>query len=217
MLLSFIWHIDNRIQITILHVYKEQENIMKKNLLSAMLVSTAALTIGATVNAAPCKGPCAVPPPKTEAKQCQSAEIQKPQVKPEECKKPEDKKAEFNKRMNLSDAQKAQLEKIKADEKKLLEPIHKKMEKKNEELRGLMKKESDIRTQSMENFNALLTPEQTEELNKIKAELHQKMKKDFESKGPRHMMKPKCVEGCKGPQMKEPDCKCPCHKKPMVK
>ena len=92
---------------------------------------------------------------------------------------PEERRAEFEKRMNLTPRQKAKLETIKAEEQKKLEPIRKKMQKKHEEMKELMKSEAEIRKSSMDKFEAVLTPEQKEELKKMKAEIHEKMKHEF--------------------------------------
>ncbi len=99
---------------------------------------------------------------------------------------PEERRAEFEKRLNLTAEQKSKLESIKAEEKKKLEPIRTKMKKKHDEMRELIKSEAEIRKSSMDKFEAVLTPEQKAELEKMKAEIHEKMKNDFgRPEGPR--------------------------------
>lgn len=190
---------------------------MNKKLLSAILAA-AALAAGTAAIAAPCKGPCKVPPPQAECKTCPSQELGKAPVNKEVCEKAKAaRKAEFEKRLNLSDAQKAQLEKIKADEKKALEPVHKKMDKLHKEMSSLMKKEREVRAESMKKFEAVLSEEQKAELEKMKSEFHEKIKKDFEKRGPHPMIKPECAPGCAGADCKKTDCECNCHKKPCKK
>lgn len=172
---------------------------MNKKLLSALLLGAAALTIGSAVKAECNKGPCEIQPPPQGERPC-PPEFKKPPMN-EEAK--DAKKAEFEKRIQLTRVQKAQLEKIKSDEKKLLEPIHKKMAKKNEEMKDLIKKENDVRTESMKKFDAILTTDQKAELEKIKSEIHEQMKKDFEDSRPQPMDPKEEVKGPECPQ------KCP--------
>lgn len=168
---------------------------MNKKLFSAMLIGAAALTIGSAAIATPCNGPCPIKEPKAIEQTCPSPQMQRHPMSPEEHQKAEDaRRAAFDKRMNLTAEQKAKLEKIKADEKKILEPIHKKMEKNRDAMKVLVKKEIDVRTESMKKFEAILTEEQKAELEKMKVEFRPKMKKDFGPRGPRHMMKPSCAE-----------------------
>ncbi len=190
---------------------------MNKKLLST-IIAVAAMAAGTAVMAGPCKGPCEVPPPPGEGRPCPPPEFGKPPMDKEAFEKAKaERKAEFEQRLNLTDEQKAQLEKIKADEKKSLEPIHKKMDKLHKEKSDLMKKEREIRAESMKKFEAVLTEEQKAELDKMKAEFHEKIKKDFGKRGPHPMMKPECVPGCAGADCKNPDCTCGCHKKPCKK
>lgn len=172
---------------------------MNKRLLLSVLAGAMAVTvtIATATQAAPCK-PCQLPPQKAATKPCPAPEMKKPTKTPVVQATKDERKEEFDKRINLSPEQKAALEKIKADEKKTLEPIHKKMEKKRDEMKELTKKEIDVRTQSMKSFEALLTTEQKAELEKMKSEFHEKMQKEFEKNGPhkfRTMQKPEC--GCK--------------------
>lgn len=172
---------------------------MKKKLLSSLLVCAAVLTLSSSAMANECaQDPCnAAQPPQECNKPCPPDIQQRPPMSPEE------RKAEFEKRIQLTDAQKAKLEKIKADEKKTLEPVHKKMQKKHEEMRALIKQENDVRAESMKKFEAILTTEQKTELEKMKTEIQEQMKKDFEARKPHHMepgsapMGPaECSKGC---------------------
>ena len=121
--------------------------------------------------------------------------------KPEEFKRmtPEERRAEFQKRLNLTDEQKAKLDTIKAEEQKKLEPIRNKMKKKHEEMRELIQSEAEIRKSSMDKFEALLTAEQKAELEKMKAEIQEKMKNDFGAPGG-----PREPRGHRGPGMHGP-------------
>lgn len=87
------------------------------------------------------------------------------------------KKEEFKKRLNITDEQKAELEKIKAHEQKALVPYKKKIEKEEEKLKDLFLKEHEIRIMHSKQFEALLTPEQKAELQKFKTETIQEMMK----------------------------------------
>lgn len=196
---------------------------MKKKLLTVMLASALALTFGTMMAQAGCdKGPCPAgpggkpcPPPHSQIK---GPGHGKPMMSPEE---QEAKKADFEKRMNFTDEQKAQTDKIKADEKKKLEPIQKKIEKKQEELKALRNQEFEIRKESMDKFQAILTPEQKAEMEKMKEEMRKNMGfKPHGDKGcPKECAKvcppdKKCVEGCKCKDNKPgTKCTCDCPKK----
>ena len=103
------------------------------------------------------------------------------------------------KRLNLTAEQKAKLDTIKAEEQKKLEPIRNKMKKKHEEMRELIQSEAEIRKSSMDKFEALLTAEQKAELEKMKAEIQEKMKNDFGAPGG-----PREPRGHRGPGMHGP-------------
>lgn len=193
---------------------------MKKTILSSMMVGAMALTLGVLFNvpahaACPVKTPC--------EKKCD-----KPAQPPMECKKlmtpeekakfREEKKAEFESRLQLTDQQKAQLEKIKADEQKKLEPNRAKIKKEQEKLDKLFDEQRAIRKESVKKFEAALTDEQKEELKKIKEEVREEMKKMAPKRGPHDTFNgPKGPHNGHGPKMGQkpcmPDCQCPCHKK----
>lgn len=114
----------------------------------------------------------------------------------------EAKKAEFEKRLNLTDEQKAQIEKNKQNDKEKMKPIMQKMHEKRTEIMGiktnpnldphekvektaplekdlidLKLKANDLRKKNMEAFEKLLTSEQKAEFEKIKEEQKQEMEK----------------------------------------
>lgn len=193
---------------------------MKKTLLSSMMVGAMALTLGALfstpaiaacpLKSSPCEKKCEKPaPPHMESK--------KPMTPEERAKFKEQKKAEFEARLQLTEEQKAQLEKIKADEKKKLESNTAKIKKEQEKMNKLFEERRDIKMESVKKFEALLTETQKEELKKIKEEAIQDMKKMGPSKGPHGaFMGPKGPHKGHRPGLKKPcapDCQCPCHKK----
>lgn len=120
------------------------------------------------------------------------------------------KKAEFEKRLNLTEEQKKQIEENKIKDREKIKPIidelrlkhheyikidkdpnlskEEKNKAKNElkqELKTLKMQADNCRKENMKNFEAILTPEQKKEFEKIKAEQKKKMeehKKQFEKK-----------------------------------
>lgn len=200
---------------------------MRKALLSALCAGTIALSLSAlfavpSLAECPLNKDCTNPTGKAA-----SVNTCKPMTQEERLQFREAKKAEFEERLNLTESQKAQLEKIKADEKKALAPYREKIKKEQKKMEDLFAKERQIRKDSMQKFEALLTPEQKAELQKIKDET----KAEFDKihmmcppKGPHHRMMPPekpfgnpvcppdCQCGCHNPGLAEPaDCKCPCH------
>ena len=206
---------------------KGKGDFMKKKLLSSVIVGTMALTLGALFSTpafagCPAKGPCE----KKCEKQVQPPKCHKPMSPEERAAAREAKKAEFEERLQLTESQKAQLEKIKADEKKALAPYREKIEKERAKIDELFEKEKAIRMDSMKKFEATLTAEQKAELEKIKAEVKEEMEKmgprgpKMGPRGPHHpdfgkkpVCPPDCKCGCHNPGAAEPaDCNCPCHK-----
>ena len=204
---------------------------MKKTLLSAVLTGTMALSLSAMIAVpamanCPAKGPCDKDGQPAPMKECK-----KPLSPEEHAKMREQKKAEFEDRLNLTESQKAQLEKIKADEKKALAPYREKIKKEQKKMEELFAKEREIRKQSMQKFESVLTEDQKAELEKIKTEVKEEMDKmappmgpcgpKFCPKGPmgpcaKPMCPPQCQCGCheQNAGKEEPaDCKCPCHDK----
>lgn len=207
---------------------------MKKTLFSTLMTGVMALTL-CSLCSAPAFASCPVKAKATCQKKCDKPappmECNKPMSHEEHAQMREAKKAEFEARLKLTETQKAQLEKIKADEKKALAPYKAKIEKEQAKIDELFEKEKEIRMESMKKFEATLTSEQTAELNKIKEEMREEMEK-MAPKGP-HFMGPhhpkfgpkpecpsKCECGCHNPEAKkaEPaDCSCPCHKEQLKK
>lgn len=197
---------------------------MKKTLFSALIAGAMAFTISA-VFCIPALANC---PLNTGKPACDRPappmDWKKPMTPEEHIKFREAKKAEFEARLQLTESQKAKLEKIKADEKKALEPYREKINKEQEKLNSLFAKEREIREQSMKQFEATLTAKQKEELEKIKSEVKEEMEKmtphTFPNPkfGPKPMCPPDCKCKCHDTKNAEPaDCKCPCHKQPVKK
>ena len=205
---------------------------MKKTFISSMMVCAMAVTLGCLFSAP-------VQANNQEEKPCQKkieapaqTECFKPMTPEERAKLREEKKAEFEARLNLTEKQKAKLEKIKADEKKALEPYREKIKKEQAKIEELFEQEKAIRMDSMKKFEATLTAEQKAELEKMKQEFKEKMEKigPRGPKGPHGMIGPKgshhpgpqpcppdCQCGCHNPEAAEPaDCKCPCHNQPVA-
>lgn len=185
---------------------------MKKVVLSSVLAGAMALTLGGLFTPAeavcPAKAPCAKSaPPKAspcENKMEKQFPPKGPQMmSPEERGKiREEKKAEFEERMKLTESQKAQLEKIKADEKKAVAPIKEELKKEHAKIEALFEKEKAVRVESMKQFETMLTPEQKTELEKIKTEINEEISKMAPPEFKKHEGKP-CPK----------DCKCPKHRK----
>lgn len=185
---------------------------MKKTVLSSVFVCAMALTLGALFTSpaqavCPVKGPC-----EKKIEKPASIPCYKTMTSEERAKIKEEKKAEFEERMKLTDSQKAQLDKIKAEEKKLLTPMREEMKKEQVKIEALFEKEKAVRVESMKKFEAMLTPEQKEEMEKIKAEIKCEMEKMAPSHEGMRAMPPK-LDGKPMP----PKCGCPCHKEHVRK
>lgn len=205
---------------------------MKKTLFTALMTGVTAFTLCSLFSVpalascpvktnAPCQKKCDKPVPSMECDKSMSPE--------EHAKMREAKKAEFEARLQLTETQKAQLEKIKADEKKALAPYKAKIEKEQAKIDALFEKEKAVRMETMKKFEATLTAEQKAELTKIKEEMKAEMEK-MAPKGPKFMgphhpkfgqkpmCPPQCDCGCHNPEAKKPepaDCGCPCHQEPL--
>lgn len=135
------------------------------------------------------------------------------QIKPQRPSKAEmeAKKAEFEKRLNLTETQKQQIEKNKAKDREKMKPIMQKMHEKRKALRDiemdkalspeekieksapiekdlidLKVKANDLRKKNMESFEKLLNSEQKAEFEKIKQEQKDEMERRAPHfKGPR--------------------------------
>ncbi len=199
---------------------------MRKTLMTSMLLGAMAIAGAVVADSAqavcPAKAPC-----EQKCEKPSPVDFHKPMGPEERAKFREQKKAEFYERLKLTESQKAQLEKIKADEKKAMKPIKEKIRKEHEKMRSLIDEEREIRSESMKKFEATLSAEQKAELEKIK----QEMKTEMEKMGPRHpfahpvppkdakpVCPPECGCKCHHPEQAEPaDCNCPCHKEPVKK
>ena len=114
----------------------------------------------------------------------------------------EAKKAEFEKRLNLTEEQKAQIEKNKQDDREKMKPIFDKMKENKAKIREIHKdtslspedkvlksaefekelidlkvKANELRKENMKNFERVLTDEQKTEFSKIKEEQKMEMEK----------------------------------------
>lgn len=132
----------------------------------------------------------------------------------------EQKRAEFDQRLNLTDEQKAQAQAIREKGRKEMQPVMDKLKAKSEEAQAVRNSKlapdaqqkkldkiyaekkalkgqlADIRKKNMQEFEAILTPDQQAELAKMKEEGKQKFQ---EGKGKHGQC------GCKKPCNKTPD------------
>lgn len=102
---------------------------MKKTLLTTLMAGTMALTLSALFSV-PAMAACPVKAQTPCAKKCDKPappmECKKPMSPEERAKMREARKADFEARLQLTESQKAQLEKIKADEKKCSSSLQRK-------------------------------------------------------------------------------------------
>lgn len=179
---------------------------MKKRFL---LASALAVVFCATaVNAQPCPIAEVKEPPKCEK------QFKKPPMSPEMKAQMEKKKAEFDKKLNLTDAQKEQAKQIHKKGFEQIKPVMEQIKIKKEaikaikdngaltqadakaqiaplkkELFELHKKAGELRKQNMQEFESILTDKQKKTLEKMKKE----GRKDFAKKHKKH-------HGFKGPK-----------------
>ena len=117
-------------------------------------------------------------------------------------KEMEKRKAEFDKRLNLTEAQKAKAKKLREDGQKQMKPIMDAMNAKRQELKAakdanssneeirkiysdmkdLDRKAHQLRMSNMKNFEAILNQEQLAELNKMKEEGRKKFNEGHRDK-----------------------------------
>lgn len=156
---------------------------MKKNLLMLGLIAACISTMSTAAFACPDGDFCPPPPPGCHGPACH---------KPHCCPPP---RVMIDERLKLTDAQKEQAKalrlKTREEMRPILQAIHTKCEQKeaikrnqnmkaeaqcaqieklNNEIYALKKQAEDLRLQNKKDFEAILTPEQKEELKKIKAE-----------------------------------------------
>ena len=181
---------------------------MKKTLFTAVIMSAVAITLNFTAitTLANCHCDCPQKPERPPFKE----KCDRPSSMDEHAKMKEQKKIEFHERLKLTDAQKAKLEQIKADEKKALAPYKAKIDKEQAKIEELFEKEKAIRDESMKKFEAILSDEQKAELEKIKKEIKDEMEK-FSPKRPPHHPKFESEQTC------PPDYGCHCQRDSMKK
>lgn len=165
---------------------------MKKTILSSVILTAAIFTVSAMSNSVaiascPLKSDGAA---KSQEKQQMPEKCFKPMTPEEHAQMREAKKAEFEARLKLTEEQKAQLEKIKSDEKKALKTCRKNIKKEKEKLDALIEQEKDVRIESIKKFEAILNEKQKEEMKK----LHEEMKAEREKFAPHNS----CGCGCPG-------------------
>ena len=184
---------------------------MKKTLFLASLLAFAVSTQCFAAETAPVEPAKSVPAAEQQA----PADVQRPtrKMNPEMAKK----KAEFDKRLNLTDEQKAKAKEIRENGRKQMEPIMEQIKAKHQEiktirmsrmavemqqekineirseLRELNKQAHDLRMQNMKEFESILTAKQQKELKKMKEEGRKNFEKNFK---------------------KQQKCNCDCHKRP---
>lgn len=192
---------------------------MKKSLV--MATTLAVLFCAASVHAAPC--PLAS---SDEAQKPQMQKIHKP-ISPEKKAQMEKRKAEFDKKLNLTEEQKTKAEAIRKDGFEKMKPVMEQMKVKRDEIRAiredgkltqaeakakidvihkdmieLKKQAAEIRKQNMAEFEAILTDKQKKTLEKMK----QEGRKDFAKRHNGEYRGDK--KGCKGtpPAVKKTGC-----------
>lgn len=171
--------------------------MMKKALLlaSVMVFAASAMTYAADSTTP------ASTPVKVSAEKAQ--ECKKPPKNPEFKKR----QAEFDKRLKLTDAQKAKAEQIRQKGHEQMKPIMEKLKEKrleaeavkrsrmatqmqeekleqlNKEIRALKRAAHELRMQNMKEFEAILTKKQLKELKKMKDEGRKKFEKEHKKNG----------------------------------
>lgn len=197
---------------------------MKNKLLFSIMVGAICLAINSYTIAPACAQED-TPPIKPEITGCEKPApdvMHKPMSPEEHAKIREAKKAEFEARLNLSKAQKSQLEKIKKEEKTKLEPYMEKLKREQEKINQLLEQQKEIRLESIKKFEAMLTEEQKAELEKIKEEMQKfapPVGPDGKPLPPKHHAKicpPDCNCGCHNPEQAPnrpdaPDANKPCN------
>ena len=171
---------------------------MKKLVLASTLILC--LTVGAA-NAQPCPLEGQKPTPKMEQK------CQKPPMSPEMKAKMEQRKAEFDKKLNLTDEQKTKAEQIRKDGFEKMKPVMDKIKVKKDEIRAIRENGSltqaeaktkidalhkdimdlkaqarEIRKQNMQDFESILTDKQKKTLEKMKQEGKKEIAKNHKGK-----------------------------------
>lgn len=180
---------------------------MKKTLILASLIAFAASTqcIAAETTTTPAAP--AIPTKKVEcAEKTLPPEMHRP-PRGHECNcKQEAKKAEFEKRLKLTDEQKAQAKAIREKGRQAMEPVMEKIKQKHDEIRAvrlsriapqmqeekinaikgelkeLKRQAHELRIKNAKEFESILTKKQLKELKKMKDEGRKKFEKEFKKK-----------------------------------
>ena len=181
---------------------------MKK---SIVLASTLALFfLTSAVQAAPCAPDCDCGCKKDPAVQCKcddKCKCHKPAMSPEMKAKMEQKKAEFDKKLGLTDEQKTKAEQIRKDGFEKMKPVMDQIKAKKDEIRtirengaltqaeakakidvlhkdimDLKAQAKEIRKQNMQEFEAILTDKQKKTLEKMKQEGRKEFAKNHKGK-----------------------------------
>ena len=154
-----------------------------------------------------CEGQFPPPPSKGECPKCQKGDFEK--FAKENFKNMEAKKAEFEKRLNLTEEQKAKMASLHEKQMKKMRKLDAKIRKQEAKIGELKRQKMEVKKASIEEFEATLTEEQKAELAKIKQEHKDAMKK-FERKC--CPCKKGCPDKCKKDCPQKEPVKAPCKK-----
>ena len=172
-----------------------------------VLASTLALFLcTAAVQAAPCAADCDCQG-KAQAPCSKDCKCQKPPMNPEMKAKMDEKRAEFDKKLGLTDEQKAKSEQIRKDGFEKMKPIMDQIKVKRDEIKTIRENGSltqaeanakvqalhkeimelkgqakEIRKQNMQDFEAILTDKQKKTLEKMKQECRKEFAKKHKAK-----------------------------------
>ena len=172
-----------------------------------VLASTLALFLcTAAVQAAPCAADCNCQG-KAQAPCSKDCKCQKPPMNPEMKAKMDEKRAEFDKKLGLTDEQKAKSEQIRKDGFEKMKPIMDQIKVKRDEIKTIRENGSltqaeanakvqalhkeimelkvqakEIRKQNMQDFEAILTDKQKKTLEKMKQEGRKEFAKNHKAK-----------------------------------
>ena len=173
---------------------------MKKTLILASLL---AFSVGTQCIAAEKAAPSTTPKKEVCCEKQAPAEMQRPPKGPD-CKCNKDRKAEFEKRLKLTDEQKAKAKAIREKGHEQMKPIMENIKTKHEELKtlrasaetasgekidairaelkDLRKQAHELRMKNMKEFESILTDKQLKELKKMKEEGRKNFDREFRKK-----------------------------------
>lgn len=173
--------------------------MLKKSLIMASLLMFAS----ASICFADTKAPCNCGNPKCNCAKQAPCNYKKPPKGPDFAKR----NAEFEKRLKLTDEQKAKAEAIRKKGFEQMQPLMAKMKEKNDEIEGIKKSKllerdkqaqieqlhkeigalkrgmHELRMQNMKEFESILTSKQLKELKKMKEEGRKKFEKEHKKGG----------------------------------